>query len=136
MALYNEGFGLGSARYSTNTIKCALLTASYTPDVDHNGFAAVSSFELGTSDTGYTAGGETLTGKSTTIDDTNDVVHDIADDVDFGALDNGSVRYAVIYDETADVLIRVIDFSTTRTLNGGNVALRFTNSRIRTRQAA
>lgn len=136
MGLYLEGHNVGAADIASNTIKCALLTASYTPDVDHTGFSAVSSYELGTSGTGYTAGGATLSGKAEDVDTTNDLVHDEASDVDFGALDNGSIRYAVIYDSTDDKLIRYIDFATTRTLDGGNVAVRFTNGRFRTRDGA
>lgn len=53
---------LGGADFTTNTIKLALVTSSYTPDQDtHNEWADVSANELGTTNTGYTAGGYTLT---------------------------------------------------------------------------
>ena len=47
--------------FDTDTIKVALLSSSYTPNQDtHDYFNDVSSFEV--SGTGYTAGGNTLTG--------------------------------------------------------------------------
>jgi hypothetical protein len=96
----------------------------------------VSPYELGTSGTNYTAGGATLANKTSVTDDTNDLGYDGADDVEFSTLDSGSVRYAVIYDETANVLLRVIDFVTTRTLNGSDVFVRFANNRVREHVAA
>lgn len=134
--LYNEGLAHGSARFQANTIKVALLTASYTPDADHNGYAAISPYELGTSGTNYTAGGNTLANKTSVVDDTNDLAYDGADDVEFSSLDNGSVRYAAVYDSTANILLRLIDFTTTRTLNGSDIFVRFANARIRETVAA
>jgi len=130
MAIYNVGLAHGGDRWTGNTIKCALLTAGYTIDVDHEDYADISGSESAA--TGYTTTGHAVTGRSVSVDNTNDVSYLIADDVAFGALNSGSVRYAVLYDSTDDVLIRVIDFGTTRTLNGGTVTLRFTNNRVRT----
>ena len=134
MSLYNEGLGHGSARFIGNVIKCALLESGYTFDETHNGFAAITAYETGA--TVYVAGGSTLANTGTTIDDTNDIQYDTADDVAFGLLDAGNAQYAVIYDETANLLLRYIDFGTSRTFNGGAVTLSFTNNRVRTRQAA
>lgn len=136
--LYNEGLAHGGTEWASNTIRCALLTASYSPDKDHKGWAAVSSYELGAAG-GYTTKGGTpgiLTSKTTVNDDTNDDYAAGAADVAFGALTTGSIRYAVIFDDTDDLLLRVIDFTTTRTLNGSNVSLLFTNNEIITRAAA
>lgn len=134
MGLYNEGLAHGSARYLANVIKCALVTSAYSPNVDHNGYAAFSTNEYATSP--YTAGGVALSSKVLNIDNTNDLVHEEAADVSFGNLVSGTARYAIIYDEDADLLLRYIDFGSDKTFNGGSVTLRFTNSRVRTRQAA
>ncbi len=134
--LYNEGLAYGNARFQANTLKVALLKTTYTPDKTHKGFSAVSGEELGTSGTGYTAGGATLGGKGLTVDDTNHKAYDTAADVEYGQLNNGTIRYAAIYDSVADLLIRVIDFGSDKVLNDSEVTLRFTNTRVREHSAA
>jgi len=55
---------------SDTTIKVALVTSSYTPDVDnHDYFDDITNEVTGT---GYTAGGATLTSKAVNQDNTND----------------------------------------------------------------
>lgn len=64
-ALLNGGIDLLS-----DTLKVALVTASYVPDVDTHQYYDDVTDEI--SGTGYTAGGKTLTGKTITQDDAND----------------------------------------------------------------
>lgn len=68
----------GSIDLDTDTIKVALVTSSYTPNIDtHEDFADVTNEVTGT---GYTAGGATLTSITVSKDTTNDRgVFDAAD---------------------------------------------------------
>ena len=45
---------------TTTVIRAALVGATYTPSVAHSRWSQVSASDLGTTDTGYTAGGKTL----------------------------------------------------------------------------
>lgn len=136
MGLYNEGLAIGSNRWDTSTIKLALVTASYTPDVDHKGYAAFSTQELSGAISGYTSGGVALA-TSFSVDDTNDALYlTVTADPNWASIASGSIRYGVIYDETNDLLIRWLDFVTTRTLSSSAVTIRFTNNRVVTKQAA
>jgi len=80
-----------------DTIKVALVTASYTPDQDnHEDFADITNEVSGT---GYTAGGATLSNVSITKDNTdNEGVFD-ADDVTWS---NSTItaRGAVVYKDS------------------------------------
>ena len=94
-----------------DTIKVALVTASYTPDQDnHESFADITNEVSGT---GYTAGGATLSNVSVTKDNTdNEGVFD-ADDVTWS---NSTItaRGAVVYKDSGTPatswLICYIDF--------------------------
>jgi hypothetical protein len=96
--------------FDTNTIKVMLTTNSYTPNQDtHSDKADVTNEVTGT---GYTAGGETLAGKSVTV--TNNVISFDANNASW-ANSTITARRAVIYDDSgatdADkALIGWIDF--------------------------
>lgn len=102
----------GGIDLDTDTIKCALLTSSYTPNQDsHDFFDDVSSAE--TSGTGYSAGGATLGSKTVTQDNTNNrSVFDAADAT--WSSSTITARYAVIYKSTGtpatSPLIALFDF--------------------------
>jgi len=87
----------GSIDLGNDTIKVALVTASYTPDQDnHEDFADITNEVSGT---GYTAGGATLSNVSVTKDNTdNEGVFD-ADDVTWS---NSTItaRGAVVYKDS------------------------------------
>ena len=101
----------GSIDLDTDTIKVALVIASYTPDQDnHESFADITNEVSGT---GYTAGGATLSNVSITKDNTdNEGVFD-ADDVTWS---NSTItaRGAVVYKDSGTPatswLICYIDF--------------------------
>jgi hypothetical protein len=60
----------GSIDWDSDTIKVALVTSSYTPNLDsHDYFNDVTNEVTGT---GYTAGGATLANKAVNQDNTND----------------------------------------------------------------
>lgn len=105
----------GSIDLDTDTIKVALVTSSYTPDIDtHEDYADLTNEVTGT---GYTAGGETLT--VTISKDTTD------DEGVFDALDvtwsssTITARGAVIYKDSGvdstSWLICYIDFASDKT---------------------
>lgn len=79
----------GGIDIDTDTIKCALVTSSYTPSAAHDEWADVSANEVATGD-GYTTGGVTLTGVTVT----NTAID--CDDPAWTALTK-TFRYAVFY---------------------------------------
>lgn len=94
-----------------DTFKCMLVTSSYSPNLEtHTNKSDVSNEVSGT---GYTAGGETLTGVTMTSssDGTGTIKWD-ADDVSWTSSTLSNVRAGVIYDDsvTNDRLIAYIDF--------------------------
>lgn len=101
---------------ASDTIKLALVTSSYTPDIDADVFwDDVSASEVGASGT-YSAGGATLTVSNSTDDTDDEGVFD-ATDVSFTSA-TITAKYAVIYKSTGtpstSPLIACIE------LNGGS----------------
>lgn len=117
----------GGIDLDNDTIRVALVTSSYTPNIDtHDFFDDVSSYQL--SGTGYTAGGATLASKTVTQDDTdNEGVFDAAD-VTWTAINAGTAAYAVLYKDTgtesSSPLIGYIDMGSKAT-NGGDLTIQF-----------
>lgn len=108
--------------FLADTIKLALFTG-YTPNIDtHEFFDDVTTEESGT---GYTAGGETLGTKTTTVDTTNDQVDVDAADVTWTGLDVGTPSHAVLYKDTGtpatSPLICHIEIATAS--NGGDYTI-------------
>lgn len=105
------------------TVKCALVTSSYTPDIDNHEFFSSITNEI--TGTGYTAGGATLSGKTVTYDSTdNEAVFDATDPT--WASSTLTARGAVVYKDTGTAatspLIRYIDFGS----NQSSLASTFT----------
>jgi hypothetical protein len=112
--------------WDSDTIKVALLTNSYTPDQDaHNYFDDVVANEV--SGTGYTAGGLTLSNKTSTYNSaTNTIVLD-ADDVTWSS-STITARYAVVYDATPATdatkpLVGYVDFGSDQSSSNGNFTI-------------
>lgn len=113
-----------SINWTSDTIKVALVTSSYTPDQDTDAtWSNVSANEV--SGTGYTAGGKTLASKTLTYDaSTNTWVFDAADAVWTGL--TATFRYAVIYDTTAtNALICYIDFGSNQVSTATDTTLKW-----------
>jgi hypothetical protein len=99
-------------------VKCALLASTYAPDQFVDEFwDEISAHEL--AGTGYTAGGELLTGKS--LDDSmlgEQGLRLMADPVQWDATDVEGIRYAVLYVDTGvdatSPLIGYVDYVTDR----------------------
>lgn len=106
-ALLNGGIDLLS-----DTLKVALVSASYVPDVDTHQYYDDVTDEI--SGTGYTAGGKTLTGKTITQDDANDCARFDAADPTW-SVSTFTTRAAVIYIDTGtpatSPLLAYVDFS-------------------------
>jgi hypothetical protein len=112
--------------WDSDTIKVALVTSGYAPDQDvHDYWDDVESFEA--SGTGYVAGGETLTNKTSTYDAPTNVITLDADDVTWS---NSTItaRYAVVYDASGgssatNPLIGYVDFGSNQSSSNGNFTI-------------
>ena len=109
----------------SDTDKVALLTSAYTPDfANHASYADVVANEV--SGTGYTAGGNTLTGKSVSY--ASGTASVAAAQSTWSAL-TATCRYAVIYKSTGtnstSKLIGLVDFGADRTYAGDPLELSF-----------
>jgi hypothetical protein len=106
----------GSVNLLTDTIKVALTTASYTPNIDSDDFFNDVTNEV--SGTGYTAGGATLASKSITQDNANDRAAFDAADVSWSNSTITNARWAVVYKSTGTAatspLIAYIDLLANR----------------------
>lgn len=87
-----------SIDFTNDTIKVALTTSSYTPNIDtHDNFDDITNEASGT---GYTTGGFTLSGKATSVDTTdNEGVFD-ATDLTNTTTTISNARYAILYKST------------------------------------
>lgn len=79
----------GAIDLDSDTLKVALVTSSYTPSGAHTQWADVSAYEVA-SGSGYTTGGQTLTGVTVTNSNID------YDDVVWTAITK-TFRYAVLY---------------------------------------
>lgn len=109
--------------FDSDTIKCALLSSSYTPNQDtHDYLDDVVANEV--TGTGYTAGGVTLGSKTVTYDSaSNVIVLDAADAV--WSASTITARYAVVYDDAGasnaqKVLLGYVDFGSDQSSTNGN----------------
>lgn len=113
--IYNSAKGKlmdGSIDLDTDTINIALVTSSYTPNQDtHEDFDDITN-EV--TDTGYTAGGATLSNVSISINTTDNRAELDADDVTWSD-SSITARGAVIYKDTGTAgtswLICYLDFT-------------------------
>lgn len=113
--IYNRGkrdLLNGTFDLLTSTIKVALVTSTYTPNIDtHHYFSDVTNEVSGTN---YTAGGQALSNKSITEDDANDLSYFTADNTVWSNSTIAAARGAVIYYDTGTAssssLIAYIDF--------------------------
>lgn len=128
-AKYNRGkkeFFDGNIDLVTDDIKVALVTSTYTPNIDtHEYFDDITNEVVGT---GYTAGGASLTTKSVTKDDTNDLAYYDADDVTWSS-STITARGAVLYKNTGtastSALIAYFDFGSDQSSSSGNFTIQW-----------
>jgi hypothetical protein len=87
----------GSIDLDTDTIKVALCTSGFTPNIDTmDFFDDITNEVIGT---GYTAGGATLANKTITVDTTNDRAYLDADDTTWTS-STITARYIIVYKST------------------------------------
>lgn len=114
-----------------NTIKVALVTSTYTPDIDtHEDFADITNEVTGT---GYTAGGETLASQAVTKDTTDDEgVFDAADVT--WSTSTITARGAVVYKDTGtpatSLLICYFDFGSDQSSSSGDFTITWNSEGI------
>lgn len=114
----------GAIDLDTDTIKVALVTSLYTPNIDtHEDMADVTNEVTGT---GYTAGGAELASKTVTADTTDDEgVFDAADVT--WTTSTITARGAVVYKSTGtaanDLLICYFDFGSDKASSAGNFTI-------------
>ena len=128
VALINGGIDL-----DTDTIKLALVTSSYTPDIDlHEDFADITNEVVGT---GYVAGGQALTTKSVVVDNTNDLAKFDADDVTWGT-STITARAGILYKDTGtpatSTLIAYFDFVSDKSSSAGDFTVSWDSNGILT----
>lgn len=128
-----ERLGRGAGDLQSVTVKCALVTSSYTFSKDHDYFDDITN-EVAAGG-GYTAGGDTVT-VTVTDDDANDRV-----DISLGEAQwttaTITARAAVYYVDTGgaastDWLIAYIDFGSDQTSTAGTFTLSASTLRIPT----
>ncbi len=119
--------GSNAVDWDADTIKVALLTSSYTANFDTHDFYDDLTNELTTTG-GYTAGGASITTKTTGLDTSGDFGYGDADDVTWSAL-TATFRYAVVYKSTGTAstspLIWLIDFGTNQSPAGVDFVLQW-----------
>lgn len=125
-------FAEGNVNWETDTIKLALLSSSYTPDLDnHDYFNDVSAYEI--SGSGYTAGGATLANRSFTVDTANDRVYLNADNVSWASA-TFTARYAVVYKDTGTAstspILVLIDFGQDYSVSGATFSIEWSSGHV------
>jgi len=106
-----------------DTLKVALCTSTYTPDIDADTAYGDISNELAASGN-YSTGGETLTTVASVADDANDRGVLSADPLTWTALTaSASFRYGVIYSSTGSELIAYIDFGADQQPGGSDFTI-------------
>jgi hypothetical protein len=109
--------------WDSDTIKVALVSSAYTPNQDtHDYWDDVAANEV--SGSGYTAGGQALTGKTITYDGASNVIVLDANDAVWPSA-SLTARYAVVYDDSGatnaqKVLIGYLDFGSDQSATNGN----------------
>lgn len=129
ITLYNEfkkSQAEGGINFSSDTIKCALVEAGYTPNIDsHSNFSDITNESSGT---GYTAGGSTIANITVTKDNANDRAVIDGDDVAFTGL-SVNYRYVVFYKDTGtastSTLIGYSDNGSSVSLSGDDLTVEF-----------
>src|SRR5262245_41497598 len=106
-------------------MKVALMKPTYVPDVDANlRWADVSAQEIAAGG-GYTAGGKSLTGKSTSYDAAANEMNLVAADLSWGPGFTATMAFAVVYEEgtTDKFLWGLLDLGGTQTISNGTFLL-------------
>lgn len=112
--------------WTTDTIKVALVTSSYTPNQDTDNFANLAGFTANElSGGGYAR--QTLGTKTLTFDAASNTVRFKAADTVFGAAFTGTFRYAVVLKDTGTAstspLIAYVNFGSDQSVSAGTFTI-------------
>lgn len=117
-------FGSAPVNWTSDTIKIALTTSSYTPDQDTHDFFDDISNEV--SGAGYTSGGATLGTKSVNYDTATNVVSLRGATTSWTSA-SFTARYAIIYKSTGtgstSPLLGYVDFGGDETVSSGTFSI-------------
>lgn len=117
---FKKTIGDETINWLTDTIKVALVTDAYIPDIDlHTLFSDVTDEVIGT---GYTAGGATLSAKAITVNDVNDWTEYSADNAVW-TLSTLTARGAVVYESVGGNLITYVDFNVDKVSSAGDFTI-------------
>lgn len=106
-----------------------LLKNTYTPDMTFHGvYSDVSASEVANDNAtgGYNTGGQAVSSKSMDYNPTTKTATLSADPAVWNAL-TGTVRYAVVYAQSGNALLGLIDFGEDKVFAGEKLTLSFTN---------
>jgi hypothetical protein len=113
--------------WTTDTIKIALVTATYTPNQDTDNYANLAGF-TGNELSGGGYARQTLGGKTLTYDGPSNTIRFKATDPAWTAF-TGTWRYAVIFKDTGTAstspFIGLVDFTANQTITAGTFTLNF-----------
>ncbi len=123
---FNTDLGSGNIDYDADIIKVALVTSMYTFVKTHNFFDDINNEVVAA---GYTAGGNTLTGKTAVQNDTTNKTLFSAADTTFTA--TITARAMILYKSTGTALtsplMGFLDFGSDQSDSGGTFLVQFTN---------
>ena len=120
---FKKAIGDGSIDFDTDVIKVALVTSTYTPDIDtHTDFTTHITNEV--VGAGYTAGGATLANPLITVDTTDDQAEYDGDDVTWGT-STITARGAVVYASVSGDLICYVDFTEDKISSAGDFTIQW-----------
>lgn len=118
---FKQQLMLGQHDLTTDTIKIALYTSSATLDASTTAYSATN--EVSSSGTNYTAGGNTLTGASVTLDGTTAIA---TFSNTSWASSTITARGALIYNSSkSNKAIAVLDFGGDKTSTNGTFTITF-----------
>ena len=128
-----ERLGRGAGDLQSVTVKCALVTSSYTANKDHDFFDDITNEVAATGN--YVAGGDTIT-VTVTDDDANDRVDIVLGEAQWTTA-TITARGAVYYVDTGgaastDWLIAHVDFGSDQSSTNGTFTLSASTVRIPT----
>lgn len=110
------------ALWTANPLKVALLKSTFVPNRDTQKlWSDISGQEI--VGTGYTAGGQALSGKSTSYDATGDRTNLLAADSNWGPGATFDAAYAAIYDSSGGVLWSLVDYEGIKSVSNGTFTI-------------
>lgn len=134
MDLYNKAplaFTNG-ADWDADTFKMLLTTSSYTPSLSSHQYKSSITNEV--TGTGYSAGGVTLTTRSSS--ESGGVTSLVSDDATFSTVTISATRYGVIYRDTGSAgtsaLIALVDFGTNQAPSSQDFIVEFPSGVVAT----